>query len=241
MGEDPEAVHREVADRLARVISGHPDGSGPFRVAVSGGSTPKGLYERLGSGDRAGRLPWRKVHLFFADERCVPPDHPDSNYRLVRSTLIDRLPRPPARVFRIECEKGEPEEVAVRYETVIHADLGAGEAREGLDLALLGVGIDGHTASLFPGAPSPGRDWQLAIAADPPEGAKHRRVTLSLPFLRRSRAIWLVVTGRAKAAIVARIHGEGGGDLPARQVAVRPDRVTWFLDREAAALMEFES
>ena len=240
VGEGPEAVHREVADRLVRLVSDHPEGSAPFRLALSGGSTPKGLYRVLASPRYAERLPWDRVQVFFADERCVPPDHADSNYGLARTTLLDHLPRQPARVFRIQWDPSErecgSEKAAIRYDLRLQMELsGSGD---GLDLALLGVGPDGHTASLFPGAKSLGDDSQMAIGASPPKGAKHPRVTLTLPFLRRCARVWFLVTGEAKAAIMGRILGEGEADLPAAMMEGGPGQVTWFLDRDAAALLQ---
>ena len=237
VGESPEAVHREVADRLWRFLSRlRSAAAGPFRLALSGGSTPRRLYEILSSPGFGKTILWHRVHLFFADERCVPADHPESNFGLVRAALLDRLSQPPAKVFRMEGEASDPAEAARRYEEAIRSDFG--RQASGMDLVLLGVGADGHTASLFPGADSLEEERRWVLATDPPGEGGRRRMTLTLPLLNESTEVWFLATGQAKAAILARIHGEGGADLPAGRVRARPGQVTWFLDRAASSRLE---
>ena len=225
-----------MAERLVRLIANK---AGPFRLAVSGGSTPRGLYELLGSERVARRIPWPRIHLFFADERCVPSDHRDSNFGLVKSALLDRLSTPPGCVFRMDCDGADAQEAARRYSAILLSELGSGSSAHALDLVLLGVGPDGHTASLFPGAETLSGENRPALPTLAPAGSRHERVTLSLPVLQRSREVWFLVTGSAKASLIREIHrGDGPGLLPAARVEVRPGQATWFLDRDAAAGLE---
>src|SRR5699024_8751342 len=121
--------------------------TGAFHVALAGGSTPKGLYHLLASEPYVSQVDWGRVYIYFGDERYVPMDHPDSNYRMARETLLDRVPIPPRQVFRVRTELSDPQLTAVDYAQVLHSSLSEGS---GIDLILLGVGSDGHTASLFP-------------------------------------------------------------------------------------------
>jgi 6-phosphogluconolactonase len=206
--------------------------AGRFTVAFSGGSTPVPLFRRIAEQAAGSGLAWGKVHLFWSDERCVPPDHPDSNYRLVRDNLLERLPASGPLIHRIPGEL-PPEEAARAYE----AELAQSFPCPGLpefDMIWLGAGTDGHTASIFPGtdpAAFPGRTAVAVHAA----GARHPRVTLTLRVINNARHAVFLVTGKDKAEVVAEIlQGKQRDRYPAGRVAPAGGTLTWLLDREAA-------
>lgn len=229
----PDDAARRLADALAHRIRSHEGGR--FRLAVSGGSTPRPLYRLLASGEPA--IPWERVEVFFADERCVPPDHAESNHGLLRRELLDRLATPPAAVHRMRGEADSPDAAARAYEDII-----AGDRDEGappLDLVLLGVGDDGHTASLFPGSAALCATVRRVVATEAPEGTAVRgRLTMTIPLLLACPEICFLVTGASKARVMARILDGPSADLPASLVRPEKGRVRWFLDHAAAAGLE---
>jgi 6-phosphogluconolactonase len=186
-------------------------------VALSGGGTPTPAYQRAAQLEPD----WSRVEIFFADERCVPPDDERSNFRLVREALGDVR----ATIHRIEGEL-PPEEAAARYDELVHGRT--------LDLVLLGIGPDGHTASLFPGAPALDERERSAVAAEPTMEPLVPRVTLTLPVLNAARSAVFLVTGAAKAAAVARAFGSpSSAETPAGLVRAR--RTVALLDAAAAS------
>lgn len=198
-----------------------------FRLVVSGGATPLPLYRLLAAPPWRDRLPWESFEVFWADERCVPPDSPRSNHRAVREALLDRVPVPAAQVHRIEAERPD---AAPRYEAAIRSATGA--AAPAFDLVLLGLGADGHTASLFPGSPEP-EAGRLAAPATGPDGA---RVTLTARALSAGQLIAFLVTGAEKRDAVRRaLHGPTApAGNPAQRLFGGPARVLWLLDPAAA-------
>jgi 6-phosphogluconolactonase len=202
-------------------------------VALSGGSTPRAAYERLAGFE----LDWSSATLWFGDERCVAPDDERSNFLMVRSALLDRLPPPGPRVERIEAERG-PEEGAASYQRLLRDAFGTDTPE--LDLVLLGIGPDGHCASLFPGGP------ELTERARLVAGVKRAglapwvpRVTLTLPAIDAGRAVVFAAAGADKAQAVARaVAGDPG--LPAGLVAPASGDLTFLLDAEAAAQLPAE-
>lgn len=205
---------------------------GRFSVALSGGSSPGPLFRCLAEAAQYARLDWRKVQVFWVDERCVPPDHPESNFRLAEDNFLSRLPAPGAEVHRVAGEL-LPEEAARRYEAELSASFPDEEVPV-FDLLLLGVGSDGHTASLFPGMNLESLSLRKAVAVYV-EKLHSWRVSLTLPVLASARHIVFLVTGSAKAAIVGELLGPGGDcNYPASRVASASSRVTWLLDTEAA-------
>lgn len=206
---------------------------GRFTVAFSGGSLPGLVCPPLVT-DFADQIDWSAWHIFLADERCVPLDHPESNYRLLREQLLDHVPIPPEQIYPVAVER-DPAAASLAYTTRLTAIFGA-EQPPRFDLLLLGMGPDGHTASLFPNHPllDETQQWVAAIwdAPKPPP----QRVTLTLPVLNGARQLFFVVTGASKAALVAAVLTEP--PTPARPATlVRPHagELTWFLDAEAAA------
>lgn len=212
---------------------------GRFTVAFSGGSTPIPLYKRIAEQAADSGIDWEKVHLFWADERCVPPGHPDSNFRLVSDNLLTRLPAPGPTVHRIRGEL-PPEEAARACEAEL-AHCFPGSAVSSFDMIWLGVGADGHTASLFPDMDPAALAGRTAVSVHP-AGAKHPRVTLTLRVINNARHVVFLVTGKDKADIVAEIlEGKDGCSCPAALVAPTDGKLTWLLDRAAAERLDLHT
>lgn len=226
---DPLALARHVA---AWMTTAALSTAGPFRVALSGGSTPKTLYGHLASDEFRGRFPWPRVSWYWGDERFVPHDHPESNYRMAREAMLAKAPVPPENVHPIPPD-GTPEEAAVRYERTLQQTYGAATldpARPLFDIMLLGLGGDGHTASLLPGDPvlDERQRWVAVVAHGRPEV----RITLSYPAIESSRRVAFLVAGKDKASILRTIRA-GHSEVPAARVRPLGDLV-WFVDRAAA-------
>lgn len=204
---------------------------GRFSVALSGGSTPRMLFQHLGDSYRK-KIAWDRVHLFWSDERCVPRDHEQSNFRLAYDELISNIWIPHENIHRI---KGEirPEEAAGYYEAVMKRHFG--EDMPSFDLIMLGVGPDGHTASLFPGSEALREKQRLALPVFS-NTALHWRVTLTLPVLNYAKQVLFLISGPSKAGIVSALLGkkEGNG-YPAAMVKPTTGTITWLLDKDAAA------
>jgi 6-phosphogluconolactonase len=226
---EPTALARRVAEwmTLAALAA-----KGPFRVSLSGGSTPKTLYQLLASDAFSGRFPWQRVFWYFGDERFVPYDHPDSNYRMVREAMLAKAPVPPQNVYPVPFDGG-PDDAARRYERTLQEAYGGtilDPARPLFDVTLLGLGADGHTASLLPGEPvlEERQRWVAAVSHGRPE----IRITMTFPVIDSSRRVAFLVTGREKAAIVRAIR-TGVSEAPASRV--RPiGELVWFVDQAAA-------
>lgn len=204
---------------------------GRFSVALSGGSTPRALYERLASAEFSGRIPWQDVHLFWGDERCVPPDHADSNYRMTAESLLGRVPLPVENIHRIHAELA-PHEAAAHYEAGLRAFFGSTPV---FDLALMGMGDDGHTASLFPDSPAltESARWAVAVEHTAPPPPLVSRVTLTFGVFNAARRVVFLVTGAGKAQKLAEIRR--GADLPAGRIRPPNGDLLWLVDEAAAA------
>jgi 6-phosphogluconolactonase len=205
-----------------------------FRIALSGGSTPRLLYQELATPEFRDRIEWRRVELFWGDERFVPHTDERSNYRMVRETLLAHAPVLIDHVHPIITE-GEPETAAHRYEALLRDVYGSDtfvSEHPLFHLVLLGLGEDGHTASLFPGSPVL-KDREHWVAAA--RGSSEPRITLTYPAIASSSAVAFLVTGQDKAGMVRRVL-EGDQSLPAARV--RSDgQIVWFLDEAAASLL----
>ena len=197
-----------------------------FIVALAGGSTHRPTYERLAADPLASRVDWAHVQVFWGDERSVPPDHPDSNYRMAREALLDHVPIPEANIHRI---RGEvvPDWAASSYEMELEKVLGLTGR---FDLVLLGIGADGHTASLFPGTKVL-EEQEYAVDAVHLGGERGWRVTLTLPVINAARRVMFLVTGAEKAEALARIRA--GEMLPAARVQPGDGELVWLVDRDA--------
>jgi 6-phosphogluconolactonase len=230
---DAAAVAREAAQRFTALAVEAVDSRGRFSVALSGGSTPGALYRLLAGEPYQEQNPWQGIHLFWGDERCVPPDDPGSNFRLADEALISRVAIPPDHVHRVRGEL-EPAAAARAYERTLQ-DYFCGP-RTRLDLVLLGLGGDGHTASLFPGSPALDERERLAVAAMVTyEDRPAQRVTLTPPAINSAREILFLVTGSAKAGIARAVLQDPEGNYPAQQIQPTAGRLTWLLDSAAAS------
>ncbi len=230
---------RATAERFVALAEAAIRERGAFTVALAGGSTPRPLYERLATSPWKERADWTKVHLFWGDERAVPPDHPDSNYRLVAETLLAGIGLPVENVHRVEAER-PPEKAAERYEQVLrdHFRLPPGHWPR-FDLILLGLGADGHTASLFPHTPALWEHRRLVVAPFVPKLRSHR-ITLTVPTINHARQILFLVSGEAKAETVARVvQGTYAPDeYPAQLIHPRDGELWWMLDAGAAKALQ---
>jgi 6-phosphogluconolactonase len=236
---DAAALMRLAAEEVATRAAAAVRARGRFSVALSGGSTPRALYALLAdpAAPFRARVPWEAVQVFFGDERHVPPDHADSNYRMAREALLAHVPVPPESVHRVRGELADAEEAALEYEAELAEAFSLREGeRPRLDLALLGMGPDGHTASLFPGSPALEEVSRLAVAPFVPRLGV-RRVTLTLPVFAAARAVAFLVAGADKAERVAEVLGGRAPELPAARVRPDDGDLLWLLDGAAARLL----
>jgi 6-phosphogluconolactonase len=228
--DDAEALATAVAEEFCALTEGL--AHAPFTVALAGGSTPKRLYELLAAEPYVGRVRWKDVELFFGDERAVPPEHPDSNYGMAKRALLDHVP---VTAHRMAAEHDD----ARGYARLLSERIA--ERRDGvpvLDLVLLGMGEDGHTASLFPGTAALAEHTRWVVMNDVPQ-LHTRRMTLTYPILNAAERVWVLCAGAGKRAMVAEClaTAERPDDPPARPIlGVRPieGELIWFLDEAAA-------
>jgi 6-phosphogluconolactonase len=201
---------------------------GVFHVALAGGSTPKGLYQKLTTSPYMEQVDWSRVHLFFGDERCVLPTHDDSNFKMARQAMIDHLPIPQGNVHRMPTENGDASEVALSYAQTM-SDVLQGEP---LDLVLLGLGPDGHIASLFPGTEALDVTETLTTSLYV-EKFDSWRVTMTYPTINAARQVIVFIGGEAKAPIVSDITNDVVRGLPVQRLAPQGDYY-WYMDAAAA-------
>jgi 6-phosphogluconolactonase len=209
--------------------------AGRFTVALSGGSTPKALYTLLAAPGFAQRISWNCAHLFWGDERCVPPDHPESNYRMVEETLISKIQIPHENVHRMAGEK-TPQIAALEYEAELKRFFKLADgALPRFDLILLGLGEDGHTASLFPGSAAL-NDEEHLVAAVYVDKMNTYRLTLTLPVLNAGKEVVFLVAGASKAAIVKELLGGQASAMnyPAARIQPREGKLIWMITADAA-------
>lgn len=226
---DSRAFAETAAGELVRAAA---SSKGPFRVALSGGKTPTDAYALLADVDEPyrARLPWGRLRFFWGDERCVPPDSRESNYRLAHEAMLSRVALSPGQVHRVPTELG-PEEAARRYEETVRREFGPHPRFEWI---FLGIGDNGHTASLFPRDPALREDRRLVVGV-PDRDGRLPRVTFTLPLINAAQRVVFLVSGAAKGEAARRALEDGPSeDCPAS--LVQPDGVLdWILDREAAA------
>ena len=228
---DPEALARHVAGWLTDLAMAC---TGRFAISLSGGSTPKRLFEILAEPDFASRFPWDRTHLFWGDERFVPPDSKDSNLGMTRKALLDHVPIPPANIHAMPTT-GTPADAALVYEATLKAYYGLETldmARPLFDVTLLGLGENGHTASLFPGTAA--LDETLAWVAPVTEGVPQPRLTLTYPAIACSTIVAFLVAGKNKAEVIKLVLG-GDRTQPATRITAAGELI-WFLDAAAAAV-----
>lgn len=235
VGADPAGAALAAAGEVARRARGAIAARGRFTVALAGGATPRRLHALLAdpAGPFAAAIDWSRVHVFFGDERRVPPGHPDSNYRMARETLLSRVPIPPGNVLRWRGEDPDPGRAAADYAGALRARFPA--RAPALDLVLLGLGTDGHVASLFPGSEALEERIALAVAPWVARLGAHR-LTLTFPVLQASRAVVLLAVGREKAARLAEVVA-GAGPLPAQRIRPASGDLTVVADAASAAAL----
>ena len=223
---DPTALAREATDRFVALARSAIAAQARFTVALSGGSTPKLLYEQLVTRP----IEWQHIHVCWGDERCVPPDHPDSNFGMAQRALLSHVDIPAQNVHRLQGEL-EPVQAAQHYEAELHALFGA---QPRFDLILLGMGTDAHTASLFPGTLAL-HEQQHWVVAHYVEKLQANRLTLTLPIINDAANVIFLIAGAYKAAALRSVwHGPHDPDrYPAQSIAPTTGRVIWLVDQAA--------
>jgi 6-phosphogluconolactonase len=233
---DADELAHKAAEQFIALANDAVTRSGRFTVALSGGSTPRALYSLLASADYRGQINWRCVHLFWGDERCVPPDHTESNYRMVHEALLSKIQMPPENIHRMTGEK-EPRLAASEYADELRRffQLSPGQLPR-FDLILLGLGEDGHTASLFPGTDAL-RDKEHLVATAYVERLKAHRLTITLPVINAGAQVSFLVSGESKSAIVRALLGPDPDttQYPAGKVVPANGKLVWFITQDAGS------
>jgi len=234
----PQELFDAAAEEVVRTANEATASRGRFTIALSGGSTPKNLFNLLATNARTS-LPWDRMFFFWGDERHVAPDDPESNYRMAEETMLSKIPVAAGNVFRIKAENPDADAAALEYEQTLRQffQLEPGKV-PAFDLILLGMGPDGHTASLFPGTDALKEKSRLVVA-NWVEGLKTSRITLTLPVLNAARCVTFLVGGTDKATALRAVLEE---DVPAEQYPsklVKPShgKLIWLLDRAAASAL----
>lgn len=231
---DVAELASEAARRFAELAEVFVGSAGKFTVALSGGSTPKAMYSILAEKPFADSLPWRSIYFFWGDERCVPPDHADSNYRMANETLLSKVPVPQENIFRIPAEDADHERAAANYSATLRKFFGEEWPR--LDLVLLGMGADGHTASLFPGTAALRVKDRIA-AANYVQRLQAWRITHTAEAINRALNIIFLVAGLDKAATLKEVI-EGPRDpekYPSQLIEPNYNSLLWMVDEAAAS------
>ena len=228
------------AELFLRTAKKGVDKKGRFAVALSGGSTPRGMHRLLGEKPFVSDTPWNKTHIFWVDERCVPEEDPASNYGLAKKDFLGRVPISPEHIHPMPGEV-PPDQGALLYGKELQSFFGMNEeANPVFDLIFLGMGKDGHTASLFPGRESvlDSGKWVVAIKGGDPDVY---RLTLTYDVLNRGKQTCFLVSGKEKAPTVKAVFEESKGQLPAQRIQPTQGKLTWLLDKEAASLLSKET
>jgi 6-phosphogluconolactonase len=235
---DAKAVAAEAAERVAAAAERAVAERGRFSIALSGGSTPKALYALLAAEPYRSRIDWSKVHILFGDERAVPPDHKDSNFKMADEALLSKVPIPKAQVYRMKGELGDKaDQAAKEYGLMLKA-----EFPDGLDVVLLGMGGDGHTASIFPGTMAVKEKEHRVVGyfADNSSTGKSWRITMTAPFINEAREILVLLAGADKATRLKEVL-EGPEDpnrLPIQLIKPTQGKIVWIMDVGAAGMNE---
>jgi 6-phosphogluconolactonase len=232
----PQELFAAAAEEVVRAAKESVGARGRFTIALSGGSTPKNLFNLLATNARTS-LPWERTFFFWGDERHVPPTHPDSNYRMANEIMLSKIPVAPENIFRVPAENPDAAAAAEAYEQTLRKffQLEAGPFPV-FDMILLGMGPDGHTASLFPGTAGLQEKSRLVIA-NWVDKLKASRITLTLPVLNAARCVAFLVSGTDKAdALHAVLEGDAPGEqYPSKLVRPTQGKLIWLVDRAAAS------
>jgi 6-phosphogluconolactonase len=232
---DAEALAVEAAQRLVEIAHDAIRLSGTFTLTLSGGSTPKALYELLAGDFYRKQVEWEHVEIFFGDERSVPPVDPQSNYHTAWEAMLSKLPIPPENIHRMRGEI-DPNEAAIEYGRMLKERFGEDG---GPDLVLLGMGDDGHTASLFPDTEALKESRHRCVANFVPK-LNTWRITMTVPFLKRARVVMMLVAGKSKAAVVQEGFESGAVKYPVQMIDPINGKIFWLLDVDAAGMAEEE-
>jgi len=232
----PQDLFQAAAEDVIHCATASIAKRGRFTIVLSGGSTPKSMYQLI-AANASSSLPWNKIFFFWGDERHVPPTDPESNYRMAQESLLSKVPVPPDNVFRVPSENPDASAAAESYEKTISKffSLKPGEFPR-FDLILLGMGPDGHTASLFPESPALQEKSRLVVS-NWVEKLNTSRITLTLPVLNAARRIAFLVSGADKAAVLHEVlEGKAPGEkYPSKLVQPTDGKLVWFVDRAAAS------
>lgn len=238
---DAAALAARTAEHITQSVEKAAAERGRARIAISGGSTPKAAFHLLADSGKPwrARMPWDQLEVFWVDERCVPPDHPDSNYRMTREAMLDHVPLKPEQVHRMEGEL-DPQVAASRYESLLrNAFRLEGAESPRFDLIQLGMGPDGHTASLFPGTAALSEMARLVIANHVPQQTQSWRITLTWPVINNASSVFFEIGGADKAQLIHDVF-TGTNDperLPSQLIWPSGGILTLILDQAAAALL----
>lgn len=230
---DPLAVAHEGARRFVELSEAAIELTGRFSVGLAGGSTPRAMYELLASPQYQAQVDWPNIDVFFGDERCVQPDDPQSNYRMAREALLSKVPVPGDNIYRMRGEMPDPNEAAKEYGQMLKEKF----AENGLDLIYLGMGGDGHTASLFPRTAALNEAKHRCVANHVPQ-LNAWRLTLTAPFINRAQQVIVMVTGADKAKRLSEVL-EGPRDperLPIQLIQPASGKMSWLIDAPAAGM-----
>jgi len=234
---DPQSLAHAAAALFQEKAANAIAQRGVFTVALAGGSTPRMTYSLLAAEPYRSHIEWAKIHFFWGDERCVPPDHPDSNYRMALDALLSHIPVVPGQVHRMQGENPDAARAAAAYEIEIRAVFGAVDLPK-FDLVLLGLGPDGHTLSLFPGTAALGEHKALVVA-NWVEKFKTWRITMTARLVNHAACILFQVEGEDKASPLREVlyGAHEPGKYPAQLTRPAKGECYWFIDQRAAALL----
>jgi 6-phosphogluconolactonase len=230
-----ELLNQTVVEDILSLCQACIEDHGAFHMALAGGGTPKKLYQLIASDAFRGKYPWGKIHVYFGDERCVPADHEDSNYRMANEALLTKVPIPPENIHPIHIDVDDVAASADRYNDELIASLPSDQGKPKFDLVLLGLGDDGHTASLFPGTPIL-QQMKKYVDAVYVEKINSWRISITYPVINAAANIYLLSTGDGKAQIVKSVMFD---ELPTEPYPIQriqaQGNLYWYLDNAAAA------
>lgn len=235
--DTPQTLVEKLAEKFAELAKTAIYENGRFTVSLSGGTTPKALYERLAKPPYSGDIQWDSVLIFLGDERCVTHDHHDSNYGMIKTALLDKVAIPESSVFPTMGQAEDPEQSALQYdETLRRVFVAPDDQIPSFDLILLGLGPDGHTASLFPDSKAL-NEFKRLYVANYIEKFESHRLTMTYPLINEAQNIVFMVSGESKASILKEVLGPQK-QFPAQAVQPRSGSLHWFVDKDAAKLLQ---